>query len=161
MPGIALPMQSLREKRAWIRARLDQVDAHAKAIASGAEPGASAGMTRIVSILEDELRPYMEWEGRMLHPIIDKFACEGPTAFSASMQHEHVVVDRWIGELATSARGASVDARTSLRLVDRLLGLLAAHFEVEDQVFLPVLDRALQREGYVPVERRAKADEVK
>ena len=142
MPGIALPMQSLREKRARTRARLDEVDALAQTLSEAAEPDdAPAAMTRIVSVLEDELRPYMEWEGRLLHPIIDKFACEGPTAFSASMQYEHRVVDRWIGELATSARHARTDARAFARRTDRLLGLLAAHFEVEDQVFLPVLDR--------------------
>ena len=148
MPGIAIPMQSLREKRKRIHARLDEVDALARALSVAAEPfDASAAMTRIVSVLEDELRPYMEWESRMLHPIIDKFACEGPTAFSASMQYEHAVVDRWIGELATSARDRPTDARAFARRADRLLGLLTAHFEVEDQVFLPVLDRALPERG--------------
>ncbi len=143
MPGITIPMQSLREKRARIRARLEEVDALAQALSDAARPGdASADMARIVSVLEDELRPYLEWEGRILHPIIDKFACEGPTAFSASMQYEHVLVDRWTGELATSARDARTDARAFARRTVRLLGLLAAHFEVEDQVFLPVLDRA-------------------
>lgn len=144
MPGISFPTESLREKRALIRARLDDVDALARTLSRGTElDDAWAAMTRIVSVLEDEIRPYMEWEGRMLHPIIDKFACEGPTAFSASMQYEHAVVDRWIGELAVIARSASADARAFARQTDRLLGLLAAHFEVEDQVFLPVLDRAL------------------
>ena len=141
-------MQSLREKRKRIRARLDEVDALARALSEAAEPiDASAAMTRIVSVLEDELRPYMEWESRMLHPIIDKFACEGPTAFSASMQYEHAVVDRWISELATSARDGPTGARAFARRADRLLGLLTAHFEVEDQVFLPVLDRALPERG--------------
>jgi len=49
----------------------------------------------------------------------------------------------WIGQLAASARDKGLDARAFVRRTDRLLGLLAAHFEVEDQVFLPVLDRAL------------------
>jgi iron-sulfur cluster repair protein YtfE (RIC family) len=141
-------MQSLREKRAWIRARLDHVDALAQSLAGGTETdGPPAIMARVVTVLEDEVLPYLEWEGRMLHPVIDKFACEGPTAFSASMQHEHAVVDRWIGELAAGSRDARADARAFARRVDRLLGLLAAHFEVEDQVFLPVLDRAFQGRG--------------
>ncbi len=148
MPRIGFPTESLREKRAWIRARLDDVDTLAQTLWRGKEiDDAPAAMTRIVSVLEDEIRPYMEWEGRMLHPIIDKFACEGPTTFSASMQYEHAVVDRWIGELAVIARGASADAREFARRTDRLLGLLAAHFEVEDQVFLPVLERALPASG--------------
>ncbi len=143
MPGIGLPTQSLRERRARIRARLEEVEALSETLLETEPNARSAPMTRIVAVLEDELRPYMEWEGRMLHPIIDKFACEGPTAFSASMQYEHLLVDRWIGQLAASARDANADARSFVRRADRLLGLLAAHFEVEDQVFLPVLDRAL------------------
>ena len=140
-------MQSLREKRKWIRASLDEVDALARDLPEPAGPAnASAAMARIVSVLDGEIRPYMEWEGRMLHPIIDKFACEGPTAFSASMQYEHAVVDRWIGELAASARDGHTDPRAFARQTYRLLGLLAAHFEVEDHVFLPVLQRALPGE---------------
>lgn len=143
MPTTVLPTSSLREKRAHIRARLDEVDRLAAAL-PGAEPGeVPGGMGRIVAALEDEVRPYLEWEGRMLHPIIDKFACEGPAAFSASMQHEHTVIFRWIGQIAAAARVAGAEAQPFVRLTDRLLGLLAAHFEVEDQVFLPVLDRAL------------------
>ncbi len=144
MTGIEL--QSLREMRAWIRARLDDVDALTQTLSrEAALHDATETMTRIVSVLEDELRPYMEWEGRMLHPNIDEFACEGPMAFSASMQHEHRVVDRWIDDLATRARDARIDGRAFARRTDRLLGLLAAHFEVEDRVFLPVLDRAARR----------------
>lgn len=143
MPGTVLPTSSLREKRARIRARLEEVETLAASL-SGAEPGdVPAGMRHIVGVLEDDLRPYLEWEGRTLHPIIDKFACEGPAAFSASMQYEHTVVFRWIGQIAAAALGANADARSFVRHTDRLLGLLAAHFEVEDQVFLPVLDRVL------------------
>lgn len=143
MAAIGIPLQSLRERRAQIRARLEQVDALAQTLSRGAGVDDLPGtVARIVSVLEDEIRPYLEWEGRILHPIIDKFACEGPAAFSASMQHEHVVVGRWIDELSTSAREARADARAFVRRTDRLLGLLAAHFEVEDEIFLPVLDRA-------------------
>ena len=74
-----------------------------------------ASMIRIVSLLEEELLPHMEFEGRILHPIIDRFACEGPMAFSASMEYEHRVVDRRIGDLAASARDTNVDARTFAR----------------------------------------------
>lgn len=88
-----------------------------------------ASMTRLVSLLEERLR-YMEFEGRILHPIIDRFACEGPMAFSASTEYEHRVVGRRIGDLAASARDTSVDARTFARRVDRLRGLLAGSLQV-------------------------------
>ncbi len=143
MPGARLDISSLRKKRAGMRSRLDEVAALAGWLLVAEPAQAAAGMERVVALLEDEVRPYLEWEGSILHPIVDRFACEGPATFSAPMQYEHLVVFRWIAQIAEHVRGPGPDPRSFVRLTDRLLGLLAGHFEVEDQVLLPVLDGVL------------------
>jgi hypothetical protein len=62
------------------------------------------------------------------------------------MRYEHTIVGRWIDELAAMAAGPTLDAKAFARKSDRLLGLIAAHFEEEEEVLLPILDRATTRE---------------
>lgn len=143
---MALSLVTLKEKRAQIRVRVDHVDALVQKLSSRGEVDDAAAMQRILSVLDDEIRPYMEWEGRLLHPVIDKYAGEGPSA-AASMRYEHVLIDRWIGKLAASVRDAQIDPTTFVRRTDGVLGLLNAHLEVEDRLLLPVLDLAFPSIG--------------
>lgn len=62
---------------------------------------------------------------------------------SLSIRYEHVLIHRWLDELGRSARAAAPDPLGFARRADRLLGLIEAHLELEDAVFLPVLDRAI------------------
>jgi hemerythrin-like domain-containing protein len=98
-------------------------------------------MRAIVSELDACLRPHLSWEERTIHPIVDRFACEGPTAFSATMRYEHEIIDRWSADLARRAEES--DFVAFARNADRLLGVVLAHFELEEQVLFPILDRAV------------------
>ena len=57
------------------------------------------------------------------------------------MRYEHGVVGRWIGELAQEAKRPAPDVKAFTRRTDNLLGLLEAHFEEEEHVLLPILER--------------------
>ncbi|HEX8907827.1 MAG TPA: hemerythrin domain-containing protein, partial [Anaeromyxobacteraceae bacterium] len=96
----------------------------------------------VVAELEAALRPHLEWEESTIHPIVDKFACEGPAAFSTSMRYEHVIIYRWLGELGRQAQDSAAVVAFSRR-ADNLLGVVLAHFELEEEVLFPILDRAM------------------
>ncbi len=106
----------------------------------------STAMRSLAADLEALLRPHLEWEERTIHPVVDKFACEGPAAFSASMRYEHEIILRAAGELRSMADDATPVVAFSRR-ADNLLGVVLAHFELEEHVLLPILDRALGRAG--------------
>ncbi|HEX8910602.1 MAG TPA: hypothetical protein VF805_15465, partial [Anaeromyxobacteraceae bacterium] len=82
----------LREVRRRLRERLASVAERVGALSTLPPASRSADMELVVAELEAALRPHLEWEESTIHPIVDKFACEGPAAFSTSMRYEHVII---------------------------------------------------------------------
>ncbi|WP_242340239.1 MULTISPECIES: hemerythrin domain-containing protein [Anaeromyxobacter] len=141
-PAVTAP---LRAQRARLRETLAAIDHRVGALAGLEVDAAVAEMRAVVSALDACLRPHLAWEERTLHPVVDKYACEGPAAFSASMRYEHDIIHRWSAELARRAGG---DPRAFVRHADRLLGVVLAHFELEEHVLFPILDRTLGGDAY-------------
>jgi iron-sulfur cluster repair protein YtfE (RIC family) len=135
----------LRAQRAHLREVLALLSERVGALPSLTEDAARREMRALVSGLDAILRPHLAWEERTLHPVVDKYACEGPAAFSASMRYEHEIIHRWSAELA---RLAGDDPRAFARQADRLLGVVLAHFELEEHVLFPILDRTLGGDAY-------------
>ena len=143
MSGLAT--SELRAERARIRVTLARISELAAAAVTAPAGQRAFAMREVVDALDACLGPHLEWEERTLHPIVDKFACEGPAAFSASMRYEHDIIHRWMAELSAAA-AAPRGAASFLRQADRLLGVVTAHFELEEHVFFPVLDRSVSAE---------------
>lgn len=132
----------LRARRAEVRAALEALSERIGALSATPPPARRDAMRSVVADLDASLRPHLEWEERTVHPVVDKFACEGPAAFSASMRYEHVIIHRWSADLARRAERGD-DAAAFTRAADRLLGVVLAHFELEEEVLFPILDRSL------------------
>jgi iron-sulfur cluster repair protein YtfE (RIC family) len=143
MPRLATA--GLREKRARVREALVDIAARVGELPGVAAGRRAAAMQAIVTALDEALAPHLRWEERAIHPIVDKFACEGPAAFSATMRYEHEIIYRWSAELARLASGG--DPMPFARRADNLLGVLLAHFELEEQILFPILDRTLTAEA--------------
>jgi len=146
MPGRHRITAPLREVRGRLRVALAEIAARTGDLPALPLHARSAAMREVAAELEAQLRPHLEWEERTIHPVVDKFACEGPAAFSASMRYEHEIVYRTLLEL----RGRAADAEGAVafsRRVDNLLGLVLAHFELEEEVLFPILDLALGATG--------------
>lgn len=105
-------------------------------------------MKKIVGFFERHLAPHAKWEEQHLYDSVDKRAGSGPRPFTASMRFEHRVVERWIGDLHKEAEAASPNVTAFARRTDYLLGLVTAHFEAEEEVLLPVLDRTMTKEEF-------------
>jgi hemerythrin-like domain-containing protein len=100
---------------------------------------------KVVAFFEKHIKPHAEWEERSLYPVVDRLAGGGANAFTSTMRYEHRVVGRWIAELDAESAKPSIDAAAFARRSDNLLGLLSAHFEEEEEVLLPFIDKALSK----------------
>jgi hemerythrin-like domain-containing protein len=65
-----------------------------------------------------------------------------------TMIYEHRIIERLIGELAKEIAGEQFRIELFARKTDRLLGLVDAHFEEEEEVLLPVLDEKMNEEEF-------------
>ncbi len=145
----ARPTTPFREEHALLIAELDAITARVGKLANAPPATQAAEMSSIVAFFRDELEAHAAWEERVLYPAVDRrVATPGPEPFTASMRHDHTVVGRWIGELATMASSPRPDATAFTRRADNLLGLVRAHFEAEEDVLLPVLDRSMTAEDF-------------
>ena len=100
---------------------------------------------KVVAFFEKHIGPHADWEERVLYPVVDRLAGGGPNAFTATMRYEHRVVGRWIGELRAESDKPAIDAARFARRTDNLLGLLWAHFEEEEEVLLPLIDKGMTK----------------
>jgi hemerythrin-like domain-containing protein len=102
-------------------------------------------MRSLVAALKGHIGPHAAWEEEVLYPVVDRQA--GEAQFTRSMRYEHRIVERTIGELERMADSGAEPARFAQR-AEQLLGLIHAHFEVEEEVLLPVLDSTMSREEF-------------
>ncbi len=150
MPNAPSVTAPLREAREDLRRALGAIAARVGTLAAQPLETRRAAMLEVVADLDERLLPHLLWEERTVHPIVDKFACEGPAAFSASMRYEHRIIRRGIDELRERATDAAAAIAFSRR-ADNLLGVVLAHFELEEEVLVPILDRALRETSPRPL----------
>jgi iron-sulfur cluster repair protein YtfE (RIC family) len=150
MSSTSVVTAPLREARRRLRESLAAIADRVGELASLPAEERSARLKQIAADLDARLRPHLEWEERTIHPVVDKFACEGPAAFSTSMRYEHEIIYRSIDELREQSLDASSTVAFSRR-ADNLLGVVLAHFELEEQVLFPILDRALSQNSQHPI----------
>lgn len=130
-----------RAEHVEIRKHLEHIRDWAGELVKQPADAQKVTMTRTVTFFLEHIRPHAEWEERNLYPLVDRIA--GGQPFTATMRHEHKIVARWIGELAAEAVKPSPDAMSFARRTDNLLGLLDAHFEEEEEILLPLLERSM------------------
>jgi hemerythrin-like domain-containing protein len=102
----------------------------------------------VVALLRKHIAPHADWEERVLYVIVDRQAGGGTHKFTASMRHEHRIIARQLDDLVRESVRPAPDAKRFARKADRLLGLIAAHFEEEEEVLLGVLDLAMTPEEF-------------
>jgi hemerythrin-like domain-containing protein len=100
---------------------------------------------KVLAFFEQDIKPHAAWEEKALYPVVDRIAGSGAHPFTSTMRHEHRIVERWIGELRAELEKPKLDAKKFARRADNLLGLLRAHFEEEDEVLLPLIDKAMSK----------------
>ena len=138
-----LPSSQFREEHAEIKKHLSHIDLWTGKLRSSSKTAQKNTMMEIVSFFKEHIKPHAEWEEKKLYPAVDRRACSGAAVFTASMRWEHKIIDRWISKLERESSRSSPDAELFSRQTDQLLGLINAHFEEEEEVLLPILDRSM------------------
>ena len=135
--------EPFREEHAEIRVHLGHLHQMAGELRTAAASETPATMRFVVKFLNEHIRAHAEWEEQVLYPVVDRLAKGGKEPFTATMRHEHRIVGRWIDELAAEAAKPVPGVETFARRTDYLLGLITAHFEEEEEVLLPLIDRGM------------------
>jgi hypothetical protein len=131
-----------RDKHSELRAHLARLATRVGNLGSVPIEDQRELMRDIVDILETRVRPHAAWTERVLYPLVDRKS-GGGSGITATMRHEHRIVDRWIDELSAEAARQKPDPRAFGRRAHNLLGLLQANFEEVEEILLPVLDRTM------------------
>ncbi|GMU67149.1 MAG: hypothetical protein AMXMBFR36_34230 [Acidobacteriota bacterium] len=139
------PTASFRAEHAEIKEHLRHLDAMVGGLDGAPREERRRTMEFVVKFLNEHIRSHAAWEEAHLYPVVDDRAGRKGEPFTASMRYEHGIIGRAIDGLAALAAAASPDAKAFARAADRTLGVIAAHFEKEEEVFLPVLDRSMTR----------------
>jgi iron-sulfur cluster repair protein YtfE (RIC family) len=134
--------ESLRRHHREGRERLAQIASLLEAIPEGSPATRTELAWIVIASLKEDLRAHDAWEEQVHYPAVDKEVRTVSDLYTAPLRQEHRIIDRWIGELEKMAGDPLFDPRAFCARGDRLLGLLEAHFEVEENVVLPILDRA-------------------
>jgi iron-sulfur cluster repair protein YtfE (RIC family) len=139
------PTAAFRAEHREMQEHLRHVHEWVGALPTQQPPEQRRTAQKIASFFEKHIKPHAEWEERFLYPVVDKLAGGGPNAFTSTMRYEHRVVGRWIGELRVDAEKPKIDLPRFTRRADNLLGLIWAHFEEEEEVLLPLIDKGMTR----------------
>lgn len=142
-PPSQAPSAHFREEHAEIKKHLSHVEQWAGILSGSAPAEQKKTMSQITAFFKEHIKPHAEWEEKKLYPAVDKRASQGPGLFTSTMRYEHKIVARWIEELEKESAKTTPDVRRFARKTDQLLGLILAHFEEEEEVLLPVLDKSM------------------
>ena len=136
------PTQGFRDEHAEIKEHLDHLDHAVGSLATASPEDRARKMAFVVRFLDEHIRAHAAWEEEVLYPVVDEQAGGGERVTS-TMRYEHVIIGRWIDALRQET-----DVVAFTRRADRLLGLIAAHFEKEEEVLLPILDRTMSADEF-------------
>lgn len=137
------PTEQFRTEHVEIKEHISHVEQWAGDLEREMPTEQKKTMQKIVSFLKDHIKPHAEWEEKKLYPAVDKRISPKAENFTSSMRYEHKIVGRWTDELEKMAAAKNPNAKKFARKTDQLLGLIIAHFEEEEEVLLPILDKSM------------------
>jgi hemerythrin-like domain-containing protein len=98
-------------------------------------------MQSAVGIFKDYLLPHLAAEEEVLYPAAERLIPGSAAGLTEALRKEHEIMRRWIGEMERLAEEPMPDHNAFTRRGERLLGLIEAHFEVDEAVLLKILDQ--------------------
>lgn len=141
------PTREFRAHHAEVLEHLGHVDAMASRLSRESTAEQRQTMKRVVGFFQEHIGPHALDEERVLYPAVRQRAGDGNRITEVPI-YEHRIVERWIADLEAEAAKSSPDAASFSEKAVHLVGLLRAHFEVEEQVLLPILDATMSPEEF-------------
>jgi hemerythrin-like domain-containing protein len=141
-----LPTAGFRSEHAETKEHLRHLDGMVRSLDGEGAAEQAKTMSFVVKFLREHILTHAAWEEAHLYPLVDERAGRTGEPFTASMRYEHGIIGREIEELSGLATAPAPDSKAFARGADRLLGIIGAHFEKEEEVFLPLIDRSMTPE---------------
>jgi len=141
-----LPTAGFRDEHAGTKEHLRHLDGMVRSLDGASAEEQKRTMSFVTKFLREHILTHAAWEEAHLYPLVDERAGRNGEPFTASMRYEHGIIGRGIEELSVLATAPTPDSKAFARAADRLLGIIGAHFEKEEEVFLPLIDRSMTRE---------------
>jgi len=146
-PSSPRPTEAFRAHHLEILEHLTHLDAMAAALRTQSPEEQIATMRRVVAFLEEHIAAHAADEERALYPVVQEHAGQGNQLTTVPI-YEHRIVERWIAELDRTSTEPAPGIADFALTVHQLTGLLRGHFEVEEEVLLPVLDGTMTAEQF-------------
>lgn len=141
------PTASFRDHHAEMLEHLGHIDEMALSLADQPPTEQGTTMRQIVRFLKEDIATHAGEEERVLYPVVARAAGE-PARLTDVPVFEHRVVERWISGLEAESMKARPDVRAFTRDALHLVGLLRAHFEMEEEVLLAQIDETMSAEQF-------------
>jgi hemerythrin-like domain-containing protein len=133
--------EPLRQNLAQLRRILGTLERTLESVHEASEAEQIALMKSGVLTLKEYLLPHLAAEEEALHPSVDRQIPASSARLTEAMKREHDIMRRWIGDMERLADQPMPDHNAFARRGERLLGLIEAHFEVDEEILFPVLDQ--------------------
>jgi hemerythrin-like domain-containing protein len=134
------PTDSLREEHAMLMARVRALGERVEKLHEQTTLDQLSMAREVVDFVRRQVMPHHHAEEYTLYPAADWAAGEG-SKLTEPVRFEHVLVTRRC-EALEKAIGAGAASGKLMHLCYGILGLVAAHFVVTEEVVLPYLDKA-------------------
>jgi len=134
--------EPIRRNLAQLRKVLLSLERQFEAVHERSESRQVQLMHDAVGMLQDYLLPHLAAEEAVLFPAAERELAPCPASVTQALTREHEIMRLWIHELETLADQSAPDPPAFVRRGERLLGLIEAHFDVEEAVLFPIIDRA-------------------
>jgi hemerythrin-like domain-containing protein len=131
---------SLREEHATFMTRLQALAERVETLHEQTTMDQLAMAREVVDFVKKQVSPHAHAEEYTLHPAADWAAGEG-SKLTEPVRFEHLLVVRRC-EALEKAIAAGATSGKLMHLCYGILGLVAAHFVVTEEVVLPYLDKA-------------------
>ena len=153
------PTASLRAEHATLMARIQALAERIETLHEQTTLDQLSTAREVVDFVRRQIAPHAHAEEYTLYPAADWAAGEG-SKLTEPVRFEHVLVARRCDALE-KAIGAGAAPGKLMHLCYGILGLLAAHFVVTEEVILPYLDKAFdaprfEREVLTPLRETRK-----
>lgn len=132
---MARPTEEFHEEHSELMEHVEHLRATARELPDLPEDERAARIERILEFLRGVLLPHAHAEEEFLYPKVAELL--GDPRATGTMSREHVAVHRGIESLAETDPG---DTLALQELLFGLNALIRAHFDNEEEVYLPILD---------------------
>ena len=141
----SLPTAGFRAQHAEVKEHLRHLDGMVGTLDGAAADEQRRTMSFVVRFLNEHILSHAAWEEEKLYPLVDARAGRSGEPFTATMRYEHGIIGRAIDRLEALAAADALDAKAFGRAADGTIAIIRAHFEKEEEVLLPLLDRSMTR----------------